>query len=247
MKKLLACLAVVGLVGCSSAKSPGPKSFSVETMRSETVAFVQEPRGLMSLISGGQPRAFCSGVWISEASVLTANHCVDQEDEDSKQMSDYLITTADDVQDPRTGKQLLNVQSYPAHVYARDFDHDLALVRVAGAPAHAVAEPAQGTVLVGEKVANMGQSLGLWFSFATGVVAAVREMELANEAPKPAFLIQTTTPTSPGNSGGGLFNESGELVGVCHAGVPGPRAQNLSFYIDTRYIRAFLDAQGSRI
>lgn len=245
MKKLVACLALLGAVGCSETKSPTSKKMSVETLRSESVALIEEPRDLFALFSGGQPRAFCSGVWVSPSSVLTANHCVDQEDEETEEpIKDYLVTTADDVQDPRTGKQYYNVKSYEAHRYATDVHHDLALIHVASPPPHAIATVARGTVVQGAKVFNMGQSKGLWFSFASGDVAALREENLAPDEPKPAFLIQATVPTSPGNSGGGLFNETGELIGICHGAMTG-RAQNLNFYIDTRYIRAFLDAQGT--
>lgn len=246
MKKSVACLAVALAVGCARVPAaPEKKAISVETLRAESVAFVRQPRGFAALFSGGQLRPFCSGVWVSSSSVLTANHCVDQENDAEEVMKDYLVTTPNDVQDPQTGRQFHNVQSYVASVYARDFAHDLALVRVSSPPDHASPDVASGTVLVGQRVANLGNPLGQWFSFATGDVAAVREMELANDAPLPAFVIQTTTPTSPGNSGGGLFNEAGELVGVCHAGVRG--GQNISFYIDTRYIRTFLDAQGARL
>lgn len=252
MKKLLSCLSLALVVGCVKApEAPPParaKTMSVETLRAQSVALVQQPRGLMALFTGGMPRVFCSGVWVSPTSVLTADHCVDQEDEETEAViKDYEITTADDVQDPTTGKQYKNVATYSAHVYARDYNHDLALLHVSAAPAHPFATVALGTVRQGDKVFNMGQSEGLWFSFGAGTVSARREEELANDAPKPAFQIQTTVPTSPGNSGGALFNEAGEIVGICHAKVMSRGAENLAFYIDTSYVRAFLDAQGDRL
>lgn len=44
-------------------------------------------------------------------------------------------------------------------------------------------------------------------------------------------MIQTTAPVSPGNSGGGLFNERGELLGVASFIVLGRGVQNLNFFV----------------
>ena len=44
-------------------------------------------------------------------------------------------------------------------------------------------------------------------------------------------LLQTNAAVSPGNSGGGLFNERGELIGIVNAKSSGQNAEGLGFAI----------------
>src|SRR5262249_6867590 len=52
-----------------------------------------------------------------------------------------------------------------------------------------------------------------------------------------ALYIQSTVGISPGDSGGALVNESGELVGLNFAG---SNAQNTSFHVHLSEVKAFL-------
>jgi S1-C subfamily serine protease len=52
--------------------------------------------------------------------------------------------------------------------------------------------------------------------------------------------VQAAVPISPGNSGGGLFDEDGNLIGIAHATFASPRAQMLNIFVHRDYIRAFL-------
>ena len=59
----------------------------------------------------------------------------------------------------------------------------------------------------GQTVFAIGSPFGLQNTVTSGVVSAYR-----NEAGRP--LIQFDAPVNPGNSGGGLFNLDGELIGI---------------------------------
>jgi hypothetical protein len=93
-----------------------------------------------------------------------------------------------------------------ATVMAFDPDKDLCLLL---AP-RLIATPARlgrATALkVGEKVYAVGAPAGLELSLSEGIVSQLRG------GPPP--IIQTTVAISPGSSGGALFNERGELVGI---------------------------------
>jgi tetratricopeptide (TPR) repeat protein len=56
-------------------------------------------------------------------------------------------------------------------------------------------------------------------------------------------LIQFTAPISPGSSGGGLFVENGDIVGVTSASLGSDRAQNLNYAIPISYLRAAMNKQ----
>lgn len=179
---------------------------------------------------GGAPRPYCTGVWVSESSILTAAHCVD--DRKLGDRVDYAV--AKDI-----GNEQVTV--LPAKLYAVDTAHDLALLRsdVRHGPERAVVAR---SVHQGERAHTMGMAMGAWWSYSQGVIAAVRNADIDDTGAK--LWVQTTAPTSPGNSGGGLYNDAGELIGIAHGAYTG-RAQNINWYVHPRDIAAFLGLQGA--
>jgi S1-C subfamily serine protease/DNA-directed RNA polymerase subunit RPC12/RpoP len=88
-----------------------------------------------------------------------------------------------------------------------------------------------------DTVFAIGSPLELSGTISTGIVSAIRtEQELG----KDVTLIQTTAAISPGNSGGPLLNERGEVVGVTFAFVEG--GQNLNFAIASEHLSELLNA-----
>jgi S1-C subfamily serine protease len=76
---------------------------------------------------------------------------------------------------------------------------------------------------VGERVFAIGAPRALERTLTEGLVSGLRPGEGRN-------LIQTSAPLSPGSSGGGLFDERGNLLGITTlASLPG--SQNLNFAI----------------
>lgn len=120
----------------------------------------------------------------------------------------------------------------------RDYGHDLALVRVALPPEHEVAAVGQGPS-VGQPVETMGHPLGLVWSYSRGNVAAVRRITFGDGG--PVWFVQSTASISPGNSGGGLFDASGAIVGIAHGYFP--RGENVNIYVHPIHVRAFLEGK----
>ena len=52
---------------------------------------------------------------------------------------------------------------------------------------------------------------------------------------------QTTTPIQPGNSGGPLFDHSGNLIGVNSSGLRKDISDNVSYTIKTNYLINLID------
>lgn len=222
MKHLLALFALVLLSFGCSRPSQTPHTNASADVEQKTVALVQA--------EDNEARAFCSGVWVGEDEILTAAHCVsDQEIGDA---IDYV--TRGDLS-ANDGDELETLRI--AKLDARDEDRDLALLRVKFAPAHPIPRVAS-TVTVGQPTQTMGHPLGLWWSYSTGSVSALRFGTFI--LPIPAWWVQTTAPISPGNSGGGLFDADGNLLGICHGSAT--RGQNLNLYVHADYVRAFLAA-----
>jgi S1-C subfamily serine protease len=108
---------------------------------------------------------------------------------------------------------------------------DLALVR-ANAPKQVEPVPCDPAtkVVAGQEVFAVGNPIGLGWTYTKGVVSALRPDR------RGAFnvsLIQTDTSITHGNSGGGLYTTTGELVGI-NTSIADPRFGNgLGFAIRT--------------
>ncbi len=233
MRPLLFSLFLV-LAACTSTQTPVATSLSyghvaeADSLESKTVA-------LVGMTDDGGVRSYCTGVWIAEAVIVTAQHCV-SDVEDGETLG-YVVRA--DVYAPGDLKERESIAPHPAVVFARDEAHDLALLYAASPPAHGKALVTLEPVRTGMFVQSMGQPLGLWWSYSSGEVSAVRYVESHG---MELLAIQSTTPISPGNSGGGLFDAYGQLVGIAHGSFT--RGQNLNLFIHWQYVDALVRKQG---
>ena len=85
-------------------------------------------------------------------------------------------------------------------------------------------------LVVGQDVIAIGNPLGsLGGTVTTGIISALdREIDVGGTMMN---LLQTNAAVNPGNSGGGLFNMSGELVGIVNAKSSGENVEGLGFAI----------------
>src|SRR5207244_1085860 len=125
-----------------------------------------------------------------------------------------------------------------AGVAAHDREADIAILSV---PYPFTAQPlemATGEIAVGTKVFAIGSPRGLTNTLSDGVVSAHREIDEA----KPR-MIQTTSPISPGSSGGPLLGPDGKVVGVTT--LSRPDGQNLNFAVPVSYVEKLVDRSRS--
>jgi hypothetical protein len=120
---------------------------------------------------------------------------------------------------------------------------DLALIRVDNidvVPAHRVATLAEEAPLVGEKVVVAGHPSGLYWSYMEGIVSGYyRSLSgVGVGIAGPFMLVQG--PMNHGDSGAGIFNERGEMVGIVDFLPPVP---GLSFSHDLNSIKGWLQGQ----
>lgn len=124
----------------------------------------------------------------------------------------YILTSAHAV----TGAQAISVATtdqrrFDAEVVGIDRRTDVALLRIAASDLPVVTVGHSSELCPGEWVAAMGAPFGFERSVTAGVVSAnPRYMPGGNGVP----LIQTDVALNPGNSGGPLFDERGNVVGM---------------------------------
>ncbi|MFV5489943.1 Do family serine endopeptidase [Acinetobacter sp. ASP199] len=98
-----------------------------------------------------------------------------------------------------------------ATVVGSDERTDVALLKVTGAGFPELRTGDVGRLRVGEPVLAIGSPFGFDYSASAGIVSA-KMRNMMGETAVP--FIQTDVALNPGNSGGPLFNQQGEVVGV---------------------------------
>lgn len=122
------------------------------------------------------------------------------------------------------------------YLLAEDEEADLALLRI---PASKLPEPLSladsNIIKVGEHLVSIGNPLGLEHTLTDGLVSARRMLNGRK-------WIQMSTPISPGNSGGPIFNMRGEVVGVTTAAIGGMfmGAQNLNLAVPINELKKMI-------
>lgn len=120
--------------------------------------------------------------------------------------------------------------SYTAAVIGSDADNDIALLKVDATGLHPATFGDSSTLAVGDYVVAIGNPLGeLGGTVTDGIISALaRDVTIEG---KDMTLLQTNAQISPGNSGGGLFNANGELVGVVNAKDSATEVEGIAFAI----------------
>lgn len=146
--------------------------------------------------------------------------------------SDGYIITNNHVIDGATNITVImnNGTKYTAELIGNDDKTDLAILKIDATGLQAAKFGDSNSLVVGEQVIAIGNPLGeLGGSVSEGIISAKdREIQIDN---KTMTLLQTTAAVNPGNSGGGLFNLKGELIGIVNAKSSGSDIEGLGFAI----------------
>lgn len=121
----------------------------------------------------------------------------------------------------------------PAKVEYADSDLDLALIVVQGEVLPLAKISKTTKPVIGSRVFAIGSPFGLENTISEGLLSGVRES-------KGVKTIQTSAAISSGNSGGGLFDADGQLLGITTFKLKG--GENLNFAVDSSYIGIVGDA-----
>ncbi len=102
---------------------------------------------------------------------------------------------------------------FVGNIIGQDNDFDLAVVHITAKDLTSIPFARDGDIHVGDSVVAIGSPFGLTESVTSGVISALDRPALSPEN-SLQDLIQTDAPINMGNSGGGLINRGGELVGI---------------------------------
>jgi serine protease Do len=106
--------------------------------------------------------------------------------------------------------------SYDATLIGSDEKSDIAVIKVEATDLTPATIGDSSTIQVGDTAVVIGNPLGtLGGTVTNGIISATnREIVINNES---MTLIQTNAAINSGNSGGGLFNGDGDLIGIVNA------------------------------
>ena len=124
----------------------------------------------------------------------------------------YLITNHHVVDNASKVTIVLNDRrELDAKVVGSDARTDVALLKVSGSNFPELHAGSVDQLRVGEPVLAIGSPFGFDYSASAGIVSA-KMRNVRGETTVP--FIQTDVALNPGNSGGPLFNQNGDVVGV---------------------------------
>lgn len=181
---------------------------------------------LVTRLDDGRVVPFCTGVWVSHNEIMTAAHCVAVDDfgflSPVGEKVHYIIQ-----------KEVVGLFKEPAAMHLSEVSyfhngHDLAILKAAeaGIPSHPVASLATELPGVGEAVHIVGHPKGLYWTFSNGVISTYREESIIGP------VIQINGTVWFGNSGGGVFDNAGNLIGICSRLTSVPN-MNLFVHLDS--------------
>ena len=146
----------------------------------------------------------------------------------------YILTCAHVVDGASNITVTINDKDYTATLVGEDTTSDIAVIKIdADGLTPATVGDSDG-LKVGQSVMAVGNPLGeLGGTVTGGMISALnRSVTIqGTNSTNTMSLIQMDASVSPGNSGGGLFNMNGELVGIVNAKSSSSDAEGLGFAI----------------
>jgi hypothetical protein len=215
---VVAVVAVVGLAsscGTPAANSPGPARLTAKDI-------VQRSSPAIVRINAGAEKVGTGFILDKSGIVATNLHVVLGE-------SAIKISLLDGTQ-----YSVLGIEGV-------DLDRDLALLRISPAKELPTLKLGDSSaVSAGDQIVAIGNPLGVFdYSVTNGLISQIRhicdQQEIAAKHCKEFTVLQISAAISPGSSGGPLFNQSGEVVGVTTAIVTA--GQNLNFAVPANYLK----------
>ena len=183
------------------------KSVVVINVTETTISYGQE------YTTGG---AGSGVIYTKDGYIITNNHVIC--DDSGTNVADNITV------------RLTNGEEYKATAIGADADSDIAVLKIEAENLTFAVAGNSDNLAVGEEVVVVGNPLGeLGGTVTNGIVSATeREMDVNGVT---MHLIQSNAAVNPGNSGGGMFNMKGELIGIVNAKSSGTGIEGLGFAI----------------
>lgn len=207
------------MMGCCVSLNK-PSEPLISHMNKATVQLVQE-----YFPGAGEYDTYCTAFWISEYHLVTARHCVADEDDNVKLNSIITFSTYKDF-NPKWGEH--TDQIYAAKVVAHKENCDLAVLKTLDDVTHDIYKIRKTDVPVGTSVHIVGHPMDFHYTYIPGVVSQIRIFDLP-KAGKKLKALHITSLITHGNSGSAAVDDNGEVVGI--SSFMWRRAPGFSFFI----------------
>lgn len=192
-----------------SKQKQEPKVLTAEDIYKNTASKV----AMILSYKDGIPYSQGSGFFIDKNTLVTNFHCVAGADK-----IEFKITGDDEIYKG-------------AKVVKASDDYDLAIIKTRQDFPFVKIDSLEKEA-VGSKVYAIGNPRGLEGTISDGILSGKRDNEGIE-------YLQITAPISPGNSGGPVLNEKGEVIGV--ATFTFRNSQSLNFAMPIKYIKGCID------
>ena len=146
----------------------------------------------------------------------------------------YILTCAHVVDGASTITVTIDDKDYAATLVGEDTTSDVAVIKIDATGLTPATVGDSDSLKVGQSVMAVGNPLGeLGGTVTGGMISALnRSVTIqGTSSTNTMSLIQMDASVSPGNSGGGLFNMNGELIGIVNAKSSSSDAEGLGFAI----------------
>ena len=146
----------------------------------------------------------------------------------------YILTCAHVVDGASTITVTIDDKDYTATLVGEDTTSDIAVIKIDADGLTPATVGDSDNLKVGQSVMAVGNPLGeLGGTVTGGMISALnRSVTIqGTSSTNTMSLIQMDASVSPGNSGGGLFNMNGELIGIVNAKSSSSDAEGLGFAI----------------
>lgn len=162
-----------------------------------------------------------SGVIVSsDGYIVTNNHVIDS-------ATSITVRTSDG-------------EEYSATLVGTDSQTDLAVIKIDAANLTPATVSDSDKISVGDLAVAIGNPLGEFGGTVTDGIISAKDRDITIDG-QTMTLLQTSAAVNPGNSGGGLFNSSGNLVGIVNAKSSGSDIEGLAFAIPSNTMVNIVD------
>lgn len=153
----------------------------------------------------------------------------------------YIITNEHIIKDTNEiTVTLKNSTTYPATLIASDTNNDIALLKINATNLSPVTFANSDDIKLGEETTVIGNPLGeLSGTVTDGVVSAINRIVIVEG--HEMSLLQTSAEINSGNSGGGVFRRTGELIGIVIAKSSGEDIEGLGFAIPSNTVKIVVE------
>lgn len=227
----MAPLLVIGVVACGGGQKSTEIPASSKPLTAKDIVQRSSPAIVRIEAQGDDGEQFGTGFIVDKTGVVATNL--------------HVIAGVEDVKIKLHDGTLYPVQA----ILNVDPLRDLVLVKVA--PARALPTLRLGDsnkVATGDQIVAIGNPLGVFENTVSeGLVSSVREIcskadvQTNPSCPGELTLLQISAPISQGSSGGPLFNQVGEVVGITTAIIE--RGQLINLAMPANYLKPLLAKQ----